>query len=226
MVQRCEGEAQMIDSVSMGPVVWQETLTTALVVWEMHPKIKNTIVIYSISRVYAVITFCLLSLQPRHITNKKYVEMLGESQNRIKSMALIYEKLYQSEHLADIDFSEYIMTLAHGLGRSYRLDTARASIKTGAENISLDIDTAILCELTINELVFNALKHVFLYGKKGEIEITVGSNDDIKFLVSDKYWYTRHCRFQNYLLVTLRPSWQKIDQMVSHQIEVKERPSR
>lgn len=185
----------------MGPAVWQETLSTALVVWEMHPKIKNTIAI-CISRVYTVIIFCLLSLQPRHITNKKYVEMLGESQNRIKSMALIHEKLYQSEHLADIDFSEYIMTLAHGLGRSYRLDTARASIKTGAENISLDIDTAIPCELTINELVFNALKHVFPYGEKGEIEITVGSNDDIKLLVSDKYWYIRHCRFQNYTLIS------------------------
>ena len=143
---------------------------------EVHHRVKNNIQIIS----------SLLRLQMQYIEDKTSIEMIKECQNRIKSMALIHEKLYQSENLANINFGEYIEALVQGLVRSYGVSAARIAAKIEVGDISLDIDTAIPCGLIINELVSNALKHAFPNGRKGEIIVALRSvNEHIELTVSD-----------------------------------------
>ncbi len=141
---------------------------------EIHHRVKNNIQIIS----------SLLSLQSKNIKDNKYAEMLRDSQDRIRSMALIHEKLYQSENLADINFNEYIKLLVQSLFRSYGI--RRIKLKMEVEDVSLDIDIAIPCGLIINELVSNSLKHAFPHGKEGKITVALRSQDGgIELVVSD-----------------------------------------
>ena len=105
----------------------------------------------------------------------KLNEILKDSQNRIKSMALIHEKLYQSHNMANINFKEYIESLIINLSSSYNIDRGRIAIVKDIENISLNIDTAIPLGLIINELLSNALKHAFPNDKAGTIYINIAS---------------------------------------------------
>lgn len=142
---------------------------------EIHHRVKNNIQVIS----------SLLNLQARYIEDETYVQMLKESQNRIRSMALIHEKLYQSENLADVDFNEYITDLVYSVFRSYGVNTHDIALTIKVEDVSLSIDTAIPCGLIINELVSNCLKHAFP-DEKGEITITLRPvNGDIELMVSD-----------------------------------------
>lgn len=143
---------------------------------EIHHRVKNNLQIIS----------SLLNLQAEHIKDSQYTEMLKDSRHRIRSMALIHEKLYQSENLARIDFSEYITSLVTGLAWSYRGGGGNVAVKTEVEDIAVGIDTAIPCGLIINELVSNALKHAFPDDKKGEILVRVCSvNGTIELTVKD-----------------------------------------
>jgi len=143
---------------------------------EIHHRVKNNIQVIS----------SLLRLQSHYIKDKKYKEMLKESQNRIKSMALVHEKLYQSESLASINFKDYIETLVRTLFRAYRTSTDRIDLNLEVEDVSLDIDTAIPCGLIINELVSNALEHAFPDSREGEITISLHPvNSFIELAVSD-----------------------------------------
>jgi PAS domain S-box-containing protein len=142
---------------------------------EIHHRVKNNIQIIS----------SLLNLQSHYIEDKTYAEMLKESQDRIKSMALIHEKLYQSKNLGDIDFGGYIDTLVKALFHSYGINRENVIPTLTVENVSLEIDYAIPCGLIINELVSNVLRHAFPDGK-GEIVITLCSVDDtIELKISD-----------------------------------------
>jgi len=141
---------------------------------EIHHRVKNNLQVVS----------SLLNLQSEHTKDEKYTELLKESQNRIRSMALIHEKLYQSESLADIDFKEYIESLVHGLVRTYKT-TDKVALKIDVKDISLGIDAAIPCGLIISELVSNSLKHAFP-GRKGNITITLYSSDGkVELVVAD-----------------------------------------
>jgi len=144
---------------------------------EIHHRVKNNLQIIS----------SLLNLQTGHAKNKKIPEFLKESQNRIKSMSLIHEQLYQSKDLAKIDFEEYIRNLTLNLFHSYGTTPEQISINTNAKNIYLDIDKAISYGLIINELVSNSLKHAFPRGKKGEITIDFSTDKNNKYtlVVSD-----------------------------------------
>ncbi|MBU7025862.1 MAG: PAS domain-containing protein [Theionarchaea archaeon] len=142
---------------------------------EIHHRVKNNLQIVS----------SLLNLQSQYIKDKKYAEMLRESQNRIKSMALIHERLYQSENLAKINLNEYIKTLVHTLIRSYKVSTERIELQIDVEDVSFGIDAAIPCGLIINELVSNSLKHAFP-DRKGKIAVILHSVDGIiELTVSD-----------------------------------------
>ncbi len=151
---------------------------------EIHHRVKNNMQVIS----------SLLNLQSSRIQNKEIFEMFKESQDRIRSMSLIHERLYQSGDLARIDFSHYIQNLANHLFQSYRIDPDAVSLKTNVGDVSLDINKAIPCGLIINELVSNSLKYAFpqVKGKdkkktqKGEIHISLSSDDgQVRLIIQD-----------------------------------------
>ncbi len=143
---------------------------------EIHHRVKNNLQIIS----------SLLYLQSKSIKEEGALYMFKESQNRIKSMALIHEKLYRSEDLARIDFAEYIRNLTGSLSRSYEINPNKVELKINVDKTSLGIDTAIPCGLIINELVSNSLKYAFPDGREGEINIDFHSDGDkLTLIVTD-----------------------------------------
>lgn len=118
---------------------------------EIHHRVKNNLQVIS----------SLLNLQSGYITDEQSSQMFRESQNRVRSMALIHEKLYQSMDLARIDFAGYVRELADYLFRMYGANSHNIKLEVNVDDVPLDIDTAIPCGLIINELVSNSLKYGF-----------------------------------------------------------------
>lgn len=142
---------------------------------EVHHRVKNNLQVIS----------SLLNLQLNVIANKETRELVRESQNRVRSMALIHEKLYRSESYGDLALEEYLRSLTRELFRSYGL--SGVNLKFEVEDIRLKADAAVPCGLIVNELVSNALKYAFPEGRAGEIHlkcITTGRNR-IALSVSD-----------------------------------------
>jgi PAS domain S-box-containing protein len=130
---------------------------------EIHHRVKNNLQIIS----------SLLSLQTRHITDKNFLAMFKESQNRVRSMALVHEKLYQSKDFSRINFREYIVSLTNALYRSHGVDKTAIALNITIKNMFLNIETAIPCGLLINELFSNALKHAFPHSYTGKAQIDI-----------------------------------------------------
>jgi len=132
-----------------------------LLLREVHHRVKNNLqVIHS-----------LLDLQAMRLQDHDVVGALRESQNRIRSMSLIHQTLYQSENVAQVDFARFLDELVRGLTDSYRPEAGQVQIGVQAHGIKLPINEAIPCGLFINELVSNALKHGFPQGRHGRIEV-------------------------------------------------------
>lgn len=128
---------------------------------EVHHRVKNNLqIIYS-----------LLRIQGRQVKDPQVAAIFVESQNRIKSIALIHEKLYRSKDFSEIELKQYIPSLVTSLFSSYAIQTDLISFKTNVEGVSLDIDTAIPCGLIINELISNSLKYAFSKTETGEIYV-------------------------------------------------------
>jgi len=143
---------------------------------EIHHRVKNNLQVIS----------SLLNLQSNYIKDAVSKELFRESQDRVKSMALIHEKLYQSKDLARIDFAEYIESLINMLMQSYR-SAGNIKLSSNITKAFLDIDTAIPVGLMLNELVSNSLKHAFPEGKEGTISISLSpeGGKNFKLTVSD-----------------------------------------
>ena len=144
---------------------------------EIHHRARNNMQIIS----------SLLRLQERKLKNKNAREVLKISQNRIRSMALIHEKLHRSNDMAKIDLAQYIQDLAYHLFYSHGVESNAIKLITGMENILLDVDKAVPFALIVNELLTNSLKHAFPNKKKGEIQIKLQSigREKSEFVVSD-----------------------------------------
>ena len=143
---------------------------------EVHHRVKNNLGIIS----------ALLSLQSSYLNDEDLIKIFRDSQNRIKSMALIHENLYKSKDLDEIDFNEYANQLVSHLSQSYGDPMGKIKFKVNSENVYLNINTAIPCGMIINELVSNSLKYAFPDGRRGEICIDLSSKDDgFKLVVSD-----------------------------------------
>ncbi|MEG4502523.1 PAS domain S-box protein [Microcoleus sp. F6_B4] len=136
---------------------------------EIHHRVKNNLQVIS----------SLLKLQSRYIQDSRFSEMLKESQNRVRSMALVHEQLYQSKDLSNIDFAEYIQNLAHNLFQAYEIQAEGVILQTNLAPCYLNIDTAVPCGLIINELVTNALKYAFTGQIKGKINIDLNLENNI-----------------------------------------------
>jgi PAS domain S-box-containing protein len=132
---------------------------------EIHHRVKNNL----------QVTSSLLKLQSNSIRDPEAREMFVESQNRIRSMALVHEKLYQARDLSRVDFADYAESLAALLFRSFGIDPERVRLRVDAEPVFLPVDTAVPCGLILNELLSNCLKHAFPYERSGEILVSVAS---------------------------------------------------
>ena len=126
---------------------------------EIHHRVKNNMQVIS----------SLLDLQADNIQNEALLQVFKESQYRIRSMALIHERLYQSKDLSHINFADYVENLTDYLLYSY--GASNISLQINVPPVFLAIDTAIPCGLIINELVSNAIKYAFPNGQAGEIWI-------------------------------------------------------
>jgi PAS domain S-box-containing protein len=147
-----------------------------LLLKEIHHRVKNNLQIIS----------SLLMLQSETTRSEQALKALRESQDRVISMAIVHEVLYQSKDLAQVNFAEYTQKLTDHLLRSYNIDSHAISLKMNVARVSLDIDTAIYCGLIINELVSNALKHAFPAGGPRELCLSFCTDGDRSTLtVSD-----------------------------------------
>ncbi len=135
---------------------------------EIHHRVKNNLQVIS----------SLMSLQSERLLDAGARKMLKESQARIRSMAFIHEKLYQSRDLSKVDFASYIRSLASSLFQSYRLDPGQVRLETDLEDVGIDINSAGPCGLLVNELISNALKHAFPAGRKGTVRIGLRRESD------------------------------------------------
>jgi two-component sensor histidine kinase len=135
---------------------------------EIHHRVKNNLQVMC----------SLLYLQSKNIEDEKTLELLQDGENRVRSMALVHERLYHSEDLARVDFTEYVRSLTGYLFRSYGVHRGVIQLRLDANDIYLGVDTAVPCGLMVNELVSNCLKHAFPGGRGGEIRIKLRSDDD------------------------------------------------
>jgi two-component sensor histidine kinase/tetratricopeptide (TPR) repeat protein len=149
---------------------------------EIHHRVKNNLqIIHS-----------MLNLQMPHFKDARAIELFKESQNRVYTMALIHEKLYQSKSLAGIDLAEYVHSLIAYLFLSYGAVEGAVSAKVSIQDVDLDLDKVIPVALIINELVSNALKHGFPNiaahrDGAGEIHVDLrrGPESGVRLMVSD-----------------------------------------
>ena len=150
-----------------------------ILIKEVHHRVKNNLQVIS----------SLLHLQSGYIQDGKLLEMFQDSQYRIRSMALVHEKLYRSKNLTKVNFGEYIQSLAHNLFRAYQINTNRIKLKLNVSKIGLNIEYAIPCGLIINELITNSLKYAFpkSIDKTGLIEISLGkiNSQQIELVLKD-----------------------------------------
>ena len=134
---------------------------------EVHHRVKNNLQVVS----------SLLDLQSDYLKDRQAIDMMSKSRNRVRSMALVHERLYQSKNMTKIDFAEYIRDLTDSLFCFYGVNLNRVKLRIDAEGVLLNINSAIPLGLIINELVSNSLKYAFPRGKKGEISISLRSDN-------------------------------------------------
>ncbi len=129
---------------------------------EIHHRVSNNLQIIS----------SLLSLQSNRIDDPQLIEILQNSQNRVRAMASIDEILYRSANLAALNFAEYIQILVNNLFESYTFARSTIAIRAEIEpSVIIGVDKAVLCGLIINELVTNAFKHGFPDGNRGDVVV-------------------------------------------------------
>ena len=136
---------------------------------EVHHRVKNNL----------QIIVSLLNLQSQYITDESVLAVIRESQNRVRAMALVHEKLYQTRDISKIDLGEYIRFLAESLFQSYGARSRKIGLNTDIKEIHVDINTAIPFGLIMNELISNSLKYAFPEGMEGKLEITITTTNEL-----------------------------------------------
>jgi PAS domain S-box-containing protein len=161
----------------------EEALRTSLqekeiLIREVHHRVKNNMQVIS----------GLLDLQASSSGNPELTEMLDETQSRIRSMALIHEKLYDSKDFTRIDLAGYVRTLSQELFQAYKINPGEIDLIIQTDGaVYVDISKAIPCGLILNELISNALKHAFPGNEPGKLEIIIRETKDteVEILVRD-----------------------------------------
>jgi two-component sensor histidine kinase len=142
---------------------------------EIHHRVKNNM----------QIILSLLNLQKEYVDDAQALNVLQESQIRVRTMSLIHEKLYQSKDLMNINIKDYIEQLANDIIYSYAATNVKQILEI--ENTEINIETALPCGLIISELISNSLKYAFSdENNNNELKISlIKSNDTFGLTVSD-----------------------------------------
>ena len=141
-----------------------------VVIKEVHHRVKNNMQVIS----------GFLLLQSQYLSDPTSVQMMEEAQQRVKTMALVHERLYQSRSLEFIDAADYISSLVHDLLNASMLTTI-VGTRVEIDPVNINLDMAIPLGLIINELVTNALKYAFIGRSKGQIAVCLHFKDDHHF---------------------------------------------
>jgi two-component sensor histidine kinase len=161
---------------SQKAIISQNLADKELLLKEIHHRVKNNLQVIS----------SLLNLQADYIKDDSAIQALNEGKNRVKSMALIHQNLYQEGHLANVELKSYFTKLCSSLFDSYNVDKEKIKLKLNIEEIDLDVDHVIPLGLIANELISNSLKHAFHNIEKGEVSISLNKNNDtINLIVKD-----------------------------------------
>ncbi len=139
---------------------------------EVHHRVKNNLQIIS----------SILNLQSSTISDKQTLDLLKNSQDRIRSMSLIHELLYQTKDFSTINFLEYIRSISTNLFQSYN-QNKNIDLILELQPVALDLDLAIPCGLIINELITNSLKYAFEVTGSGEVKIILNQFEDEVILI-------------------------------------------
>lgn len=143
---------------------------------EVHHRVKNNLQVIS----------SILNLQSSYVDDPTTLEVLRESQQRIKSMSFIHETIYRTADFSKLEFTEYVRTITNNLVQSYRKGNESVELLMDMEKVYLNLDVSIPCGLIVNELVSNALKYAFRGREKGTL--TVGlkeKNNMIELRIKD-----------------------------------------
>lgn len=157
------------------------TLTKALdekdvLIKEVHHRVKN-----NLSIIYG-----LLELQMEYLTDERLKDVFRDSQLRVHSIAMVHEKLYQSDNLSRIDAKKYIQDLVNVISESMIDQDKNIDVNIDVDDIHLTIDQGIPCGLILNELISNAIKHAFTEAASGIVKISLKNDGDKTILcVSD-----------------------------------------
>jgi two-component sensor histidine kinase len=139
-----------------------------LLLREMNHRVKNNLQTIA----------SMLNIQSFYVHDKNCLPIIQAIQSRIKSIAMVYESLYEVENMGEIDFGAYLRNVVTNLFKAFMVDEQRIRLKIEAEKVPLDRDFAMHCGLILNELVTNAIKYAFRDGESGEIAVSLGSLPD------------------------------------------------
>lgn len=143
---------------------------------EIHHRVKNNLQVIS----------SLLNIQRNRATDQVAKDALKEGQNRVQSMFLIHQDLYQQENVTSINMKKYLSRITNNLFDTYNISPDKIKLVTDIEEIDLDVDSVVPIGLIINELISNALKYAFPNNKSGTIHVTlVENNGNLILSVSD-----------------------------------------
>ncbi len=157
---------------------------------EVHHRVKNNLQVIS----------SILNLQSSYVKDQNTLNILRESQNRIKSMAFIHESLYQTKDFSNINFSEYVVNLSQNLIHTYSNSFNEIKLKLDVQTIFLNLDLAIPSGLIINEIVSNAIKYAFVdNNEENTISIVMHpQGDNLKLIIEDNgIGLPEHIDFRN-----------------------------
>ena len=147
-----------------------------LLLREIHHRVKNNLQVIS----------SLLSLQSKYTDDPNIETAIKEGKDRVKSMSLIHQNLYQKENLSGIDVNDYFTKLFSSLFASYNIHTDKVKLNLDIMDLNLDVDTIVPIGLIVNEMVSNSLKYAFPNERTGNIYVVLKEvNNEILLIVED-----------------------------------------
>ena len=169
-------EVVNVDLANKNSLLDKRNIENELLLKEIHHRVKNNLEVVS----------SLLALQSANINDPDLQEAMLANQNRVHSMGILHQKLYQSEHLAFIEMKNYFKNLCENILDSYN-ESERIQVKIEMNELELDVDTALPLGLIVNELLTNSLKYAFPNGNTGEIKLSLASvdNENLCLKISD-----------------------------------------